>query len=466
MNADRILPHNLDAEKSVLGAILVNNNALPRAQELVKPEDFFRRGHQLLFAAMCRLGDARDGAVDLITIKSELDRTKDLDEAGGAAYISGLTDGVPRSSNVAHYAGIVKEHALRRALIKTATSMLAEAYSGTRTSDEIISESDRSILDLQSGFVSGRMTDLRTTASQLFEDLEHRAQHRGELTGIETGYPSINELTSGWQRGDMIVVAARPSIGKSAFILNTGVATAKSGVGVAIFSLEMRRRQLEHRLLAQLAHVEATRILGGWLGEDDYTRLVTALGALHELPLFVDDRGGQTVWDIRATCRRLQAEKQIGLVIVDYIQLMHGTLDARENRNAQLSDISRRLKTLADELNCPVIVCSQLNRRGDERADKRPILSDLRDTGALEQDADLVCFLHRKHHREDGLTQFIIEKQRNGPTGVVNLTIERKFQTFLDGGVEPEQEALPEVPPAEEPRAPEGFGPRRRWRRE
>lgn len=458
---DRVAPHNLEAEKAVLGAIIINPAALPKAQRLLKAEDFFRDAHQRIFRACVSLVDERRREVDLVTLKSELERESALDQVGGPAYISALTDGVPRSANVEHYAAIVKEASTRRALIKAGVAMVDEAYDGAMPIEEIVWAADRAILDVQHGAPSDRMQPLADTLPDVLDDIQARDQHRGKVSGIDTGYASINELTGGWQRGDLIVLAARPSIGKSVFVLNTAAHAAQAGAGVVIFSLEMRRRQLEFRLLSHLSNVPLSRITGGYLGEVDYERLVPAIAAMHEMKIYIDDTGGRTVWDIRGACRRLKADRKIDLVIVDYVQLMPGSLDDQRGatRTQEIDDIALRLKTLADEVSCPTVLVSQLNRRSDDRSDKRPILSDLRDSGALEQHADLVCFLHRKHHRENGLTQFIVEKQRNGPTGVVNLTITRETQSFADGGVEPEQQALPEPAKVQEPRPPRG------WRR-
>lgn len=291
------------------------------------------------------------------------------------------------------------------------------------------------------------MQSLRTSAPALYTDLEWRVAHKGELTGIDTGYPSINELTLGWQHGDLIVIGARPSIGKTTFVLNSAVHAATAGKRVAVFSLEMRRIQLEYRIVAQLSQIPLSRILGGHIGDVDYPHISHALGLMAELPLEIDDRSGQNFWDVRGACRRLKAEGGLDAVIVDYVQLMPGSLERRgATRNEEITDISRRFKVLADELEVPIILLSQLTRENEKRTDPRPKLSDLRESGALEQDADIVAFLHRKNHREGGVTNFIIEKQRNGPTGTVNLTLVRDVTTFLDGGEEP-VEPKPEPEP-------------------
>lgn len=445
----------------MLGAILINPELLEQTVAIVRPEQFFRRAHRSILQAILRL-DEQKIVPDFITLRAELERHGEMEEIGGPAYVSALTDGIPRSTNVEYYAGIVRETAVRRELIELGNTLTTEAYKGEKLAPEIVAMADRRVIDLQRGNLAGRMFDLRESMSGLYEDLERRSNSHGQILGVDTGFPTINELTFGWQPGDMIVIAARPSIGKTAFTLNTATAAARAGKVVGIFSLEMRRRQLEYRLLANFSQVPLTRILGGYLGEADYERLVPAMAELQRLTIFVDDRSGLSAWDVRSSCRRMKAEHGLDLVVVDYIQLMSSTIESRgHNRNAEIADISRRLKVLADEVSVPMIVLSQLSRAGRDRNDKRPILSDLRDSGALEQDADLVGFLHRKDHRASGLTEFILDKQRNGPTGTINLSLERDTQTFTDQGLEPEQPALPPPDPAkvEEPKPPKG------WRR-
>lgn len=441
----RTLPHSMEAEKALLGAILVNNAAFEKALEYVKPRDFFRRAHGAIFEACSRLIDGQRRDVDLVTLKEELARVGELDECGGPAYIAALTDGVPRSSNVASYAQIVREQATLRRVIKLANGLLNDAYDAEKPSAEIITEADKGIIELQRGGEAGKLLDLRETHTALYADLEHRAQNAGKLIGIETGFPSLNDLTLGWQPGELIVLAARPSIGKTAFMLHTAISAARTGKVVAMFSLEMRRRQLEYRMLSSLSGIALTRLQGGYLGDVDYERLRPAMEELSQMAIYIDDRGGQTAWDIRAACRRTRSEHGLDLVIIDYVQLIPGTMDRRgASRNDEVTDISRRVKALSDEVSAPVFLLSQLNRASETRADSRPKLTDLRESGALEQDADKVVFLHRKHHRESGVTNVIFDKDRNGPGGVVNVTFTRDNQTFVDGGEEPTPE------PAEE----------------
>lgn len=444
-----MFPHNLEAERATLGAAIVHQAAADTIVDAVTEDAFYRKGHRVLFEA---IRDLRHNgtAVDFVTLKNRLGPR--LDEAGGIAYMTALTDGVPRSTNVAYYVGILKDLQARRALVRFAQRTLDLVSSAEHSADEIIGDTDRRLIDLQNGHIESRLRSLRDGASSLYTDLQWRVEHQGELTGVPTGYNSINEMTLGWQAGDLIVEAARPSIGKTVFALNTAVAAAKAGVRVAIFSLEMRRRQLEYRLLSHLSGVPATRILGGHLGRADYGKVTEALALFDALPIEIDDRAGQSIWDIRAAARRLKAEGGLGLFIVDYIQLMPGTLNRRgATRNEEVTDISRRLKALADEVTAAGLVLSQLSRAAKDRQDKRPQLTDLRESGALEQDADIVAFLHRKDHRASGTTEFILSKQRNGPTGTVLLTIDRDTQTFTDGG-EPEPEPAPKEAPKRRPK--------------
>lgn len=431
---DRALPHNLEAERSVLGAIIMHNSAFEHAAELLKPTHFYRDAHRRIYSALVTVVDERKAEADFVTLREELSRTGQLDEVGGPAYLASLVDGLPHVTNVKHYAGIVREKYLLRQIIKTGGEMITAAYDGEDAPADILKVADRSLLDLQ--MVGDRRGLVKLRQSRIFEDLEQRVANKGQLWGIDTGYKSINDQTMGWQAGDLIILAARPSVGKTAFVLNTAVAAARGEKHVAIFSLEMRQRQLEYRMLSSLSGVPSMKMLTGYLTDHDYAQIATALGVFNELPIDISDRAGQTVGDIRMACRRLRNEGQLDLVVVDYVQLMPGTLARRgATRNEEITDISLRLKALAGELAAPVIVLSQLKRQ-----EGRPQLSDLRESGSLEQDADLVCFLHRKNHKEGGLTNFIIEKARNGPTGTCNLSLDRDTTTFHDGGEEtPEQ---------------------------
>lgn len=464
LDAERVLPHSLDAERVVLGAILVNNAAYERAARVVSASEMFRDAHRRIFAMMARLMDRPGGCVDLVLLKDALATHGDLEEVGGAAYLSALVDGVPRSTNIEHYARVVKEKALYRGLIAAANRIVVRAYEAEEAASEILTDADRALVALRQGGSDDRLRSLRQTTGEIFERLEWRTAHKGEVTGVPTGFRSIDELTNGWQPGDLVIVAARPSIGKTTFVMNsaTHAAITPDAAGalrqVVVFSLEMRRSQLEDRQLAALSGIPLTRIMGGYILESEWSRLTEAIGLLGQSGMSVDDVATRTVTDIRRGCRRIIAEHgRLDLVVVDYIQLMSSDLARKgATRTEELADMSRRLKLLADELAVPMIVLSQLSRGSEDRADPRPKLRDLRESGALEQNADTVAFLHRRNHRVSGTTEFIAEKQRNGPTGTVNLTIDRDLSKFTDGGV-----PLPE--PSPEERADQAKGQKARW---
>lgn len=436
----RTLPHNLEAERSVLGAILVHNDAFEEASRVVQGRDFFRDAHRRIFDAIVYLREERNSGVDFVTLKEELLRRGELDEVGGPAYVSSLSDGVPRATNVRYYAGIVKDKAALRDLIYAANKILTDAYAAEETAGDILNRADRTLLDVQNAHVSTRLSSLHDSSSALFKDFEQRVENRGQLMGSDTGFKSLNELTLGWQAGDLDVIAARPSIGKTTFVMNTAIATARAGKRVAFFSLEMRRRQLEYRVMSSLSGVPCTRLLSGYVSDMENPKIAQAFNELHELPISIDDRARQTVHDIRGACRRLKAEGGLGMVIVDYVQLMPGTLQRKgATRTEELSDISRRMKVLADEVQAPIMMLSQLRRL---EARRRPQLEDLRECGAIEQDADIVAFLHRSDHRTGGITELILAKQRNGPTGTVRLAFDRDTLTFTDAG-----EQIEDAPP-------------------
>lgn len=451
MTDDRIIPHDLQAERAVLGAVLINASQFERVGEIVKPGDFHRLAHRFVFQAMLDV-DRRREAIDYLTVRAELERVGALEEVG-TVYLSGMTEGVPRSTNAVHYAAIVRDHAIRRRAIKLSKDLADAAYDAELPVPDLVRAADLGVVGLQTGTGIGDLSDLGASESTLFQELEYRVTHRGELSGVPTGFPSIDALTHGWQRGNMVVVAARPSIGKSAFVLNTLIAAAQAGNVGVLFSLEMSRRELEFRILSCLSGVALSRILGGYLSDDDFAQIAPVLGQMGQLPILLNDRSNLGTWEIRSACRRLKAERgRLDLVVIDYIQLMTGSGEKRNaTRTEVVTEVSRQLKVLAGELDVPILVLSQLNRSAEGRADKRPILSDLRESGALEQDADLVCFLHRAHHRQSGPTDFILEKARNAETGTVILSIDRAVQKFTDAGMAAEQT---ELPPAPEPATP------------
>ena len=436
--SDRTLPHDLDAEKSVLGAILISNQAFNQAAEVIDAGDFYRDAHRRIFEKMVGLTD-RGNPVDLLTLKDELSRSGDLDDIGGPAYISALTDGVPRSANVEYYAKIVKEKSTLRRLIQSATDVLGRAYDAEEDADDLLDQAERSIFQiaehrLRAGFVP--VSQLVDSGYQLIEQLQ---QHRGLVTGAPSGFVELDEMTSGFQKSDLVIVAARPSMGKTSFVLNIalhcGIAAGKT---VGMFSLEMAKEQLFMRMLTSEARVDAHRFRGGYLGEQDYARLVDAFARLHDAKVFIDDTPSVGILEMRAKARRLKLEHGLDLLIVDYLQLMQGR-GRFENRQQELASISRALKILAKELNVPILALSQLSRAPEARGDHRPQLSDLRESGALEQDADVVLFIFREEMYAadgerspdvEGTAEIIIGKQRNGPTGTVRLAFLKQYTRF------------------------------------
>jgi replicative DNA helicase len=437
------LPHNLEAERALLGAAMLSPAAADYVADHLSVDAFYRQAHQLVFAGIQTLRH-QGSEVDLVTLRQVLGPSKTSQV--GVAYLSGLVDGVPRATHVAHYAGILTDLLTKRSLVTYAQQVIGRVAENGQSGAQLVAEADRSLLALQAGYQNGRMAQVADTLPMLIEDMEHRYTHKGELLGLSSGFKSIDDLTFGWQAGDLIILAARPSIGKTTLALNTATATGLAGGRVAIFSLEMRRRQLEYRMVSTLSRVPLSQLLTGYLNEGDWPSLSQTWGTLGELRLAIDDTTGRTVHEMRSECRRLKAEGGLDLVIVDYVQLIPGTLDRRgATRNEEITDISRRLKTLADEGGFPVLLLSQLSRPDDRKPDARPKLTDLRDCGALEQDADVVAFLHRKQHKESGSTEFIVETARNGPTGTVLLTLDRDTTTFTDGG-----EPIPEPTAAEQ----------------
>ena len=442
--SDRTLPHNLEAEKCVLGAILINNQAFNQAAEVIDSHDFFRDAHRRIFEKMVGLSD-RSEPIDLVTLKDELSRSGELDEVGGPAYISALTDGVPRSANVEYYAKIVKEKSTLRRLIQSSNEILTRAYEAEEDPDELLDQAERAIFQiaehrLRAGFVP--LSELVGTSYQLIERLQ---AHKGLVTGIPSGFVDLDELTSGFQKQDLVIVAARPSMGKTSLVLNIALnAAIEAGKIVGIFSLEMSSEQLFIRMLTAEARIDAHRFRGGFLGDADYDRLTTAGARLHDAKVFIDDSPGLGILEMRAKARRLKQEHGLDLLVVDYLQLMQGR-GRFDNRQQELASISRSMKILAKELDVPILALSQLSRAPEGRTDHRPQLSDLRESGALEQDADVVLFIFReemyaqeaeRRPEVEGVAEIIIGKQRNGPVGTIRLAFLKQYTKFenLQGG--------------------------------
>src|SRR5476649_2658436 len=437
--AERTLPHNLEAERSVLGAILLHNDAFNLAAEVIDSNDFFRDAHRRIFDKMVKLSERGD-AIDLVTLKEELGRSGELDEVGGPAYISALVDGVPRHTNVEHYARIIKEKATLRNLIFSANKILATAYAAEDDADLILDQAESAIFKIADDKVRDGFVSLRDLAQGSLDTIEKLHSRKELVTGVPTGFTDLDEMTAGLQAGDLVIIAARQSMGKTSLALNMAqhVGT-KTDMTVGVFSLEMSKEQLFLRMLTGEARIDAHRLRGGFLGERDWGRLSQAIGTLSESKIFIDDTPSIGVLEMRAKCRRLASEHGLHLVIIDYVQLMQGR-GKFENRTLEVASISRSLKGLAKELNVPVIALSQLSRAPETRSDHRPQLSDLRESGALEQDADVVMFIFREEQYRDadgqpnqaaeGVAEIIIGKQRNGPVGTAKLAFIKEHTRF------------------------------------
>jgi replicative DNA helicase len=431
---ERPLPHNLEAERSVLGAILIQNEAYNLAAELLRPEDFYRDAHRRVFNRIIALAE-RGMAVDFVTLKEELARAGELDTVGGPAYIASLVDGVPRATNIEYYAKIVKEKAVLRSLIGAANTILLDAYEADQDAADILDRAEHSIFQIAEGRIRSGFVSLADIAQDSVEAIQKAHEEKKTITGVPTGFEDLDALTSGFQRGDLVIIAARPSMGKTSLALNVAqhVGT-KTGKTVGVFSLEMSREQLFMRMLSSEAMIDGHALRTGFLRTDDWGRLTEALGVLGQAKVFIDDTPGIGVLEMRAKSRRLAAEHGLHLLIVDYIQLMQGR-GRFDNRTQELGAISRALKGLAKELSIPVVVLSQLSRAPEARSDHRPQLSDLRESGALEQDADVVILIYRedaysRDAENTGVAEIIVAKQRNGPTDTVRLAFIRERTRF------------------------------------
>jgi len=436
--AERTLPHNLEAERSVLGAILVHNDAFNMAAQVIDSGDFYRDAHRRIFDKMVQLNE-RNQAIDFVTLKEELARAGEIDEVGGPAYVASLADGVPRATNVEYYARIVKEKATLRNLIFAANKILTNAYEADQESDLILDEAESSIFAVADDRLKAGFVPMRELVKESFPKIEQLFEQKRLITGVPTGFVDLDEMTRGLQPGDLIIVAARPSMGKTSLVLNMAQHVAvQPDHSVGFFSLEMSKESLFLRLLTSEAQIDSHRLMSGAIGQKDYGRISHALETLSAMRLFIDDTANIGVLEMRAKARRLQSEHRLSLLVVDYIQLMSGR-GRFENRTLELAAISRSLKGLAKELRVPIVVLSQLSRAPESRSDHRPQLSDLRESGALEQDADVVVLIYREdaynrdpNNPDAGTAELIVAKQRNGPTGIVRLAFLREQTRFAN----------------------------------
>jgi replicative DNA helicase len=438
---ERSLPSSVDAERSLLGSILVNNENYYRVVEFLRPEDFYLDSHRVIFRNMTTLME-NSRAIDLITLQDELLRAASLESSGGIGYLSALLEGIPHLVNIDHYIEIVRDKALLRQMISTASKTIAECFDQAEPADAILDQAEQALFNLsehrtKSGFVAVQEMheEAQRLLTKLYEDKEM-------ITGVPTGFTDLDRMTSGFQPGDLVILAARPSMGKTALALNVAEHVAlKRSLPVGIFSLEMSKQQLLMRFLCAESLVDAHKVRTGYIGKDDFRQLIDALGSVTRAPLYIDDSSSLTIMEMRAKSRRLKAEHGLSLLIVDYLQLMSG-YGRVENRVQEISGISRGLKALAKELEVPIIALSQLSRAPEQRqGDHRPQLSDLRESGSIEQDADVVLFIYReevykKDEETEGKADLIISKQRNGPIGTVKLAFLKqytKFENLLEG---------------------------------
>lgn len=422
--AERTLPHNLEAERSVLGSILVHSEAFAEAAEIIDAGHFFRDAHRRIFDAMAVLAK-RNVEIDFITLREELSRIGVLEDVGGPAYITSLVDGVPRAVNIQHYARIVKEKASLRELIYSANRILASAYDAEDEAEDIVDQAEQAIYAVARDEHVGGLQRLSTFLPEAMDQIEIWGQTPGAITGVPTGFVDLDAMTRGLQPGTLVIVAARPAMGKSSLVLNIGQHVGSTERVVAFFSLEMSHQELTMRSIASEAAVDGHRLQRGQLQQNEYGRLAHAFGVLSELNLYIDASPFVTVLDIKARARRLKAQARLDLLIVDYTQLMVGH-ERHQNRTLEIAAITRGLKALSKDLHVPVVALSQLNRDLEKRDNKRPMLADLRDSGALEQDADVVMFIYRDEvyypeSQEPGVAEIIIAKHRNGPIGTVRL---------------------------------------------
>jgi replicative DNA helicase len=434
----KVPPHHLQAEQSVLGGVLLDNEALIKALELLVPEDFYKEAHRIIFQGIIELFERNEPA-DMVTLSHALRKLGKLDDVGGMDYLATLVDQVPTAANVEYYARIIKEKAILRKLIRKNGEILSACYEERADLETFLDEVEQSIFEVADDRVRKSYFPLKDVIKSSFETIERLYERKSHITGVPSGFVDLDALTAGFQASDLIIVAARPSMGKTALCLDVARhAALEAQVPVAVFSLEMSKEQIAMRMLCAEARVDSSKLRRGFLKESDWPKLTTAAGTLSEAPVFIDDTPGLTALEMRAKARRLKAENDIGLMIVDYLQLMRGRQNM-ERREQEISEISRSLKALAKELNMPVIALSQLNRRVEERGEKIPQLSDLRESGAIEQDADVILFIYRDElynrnpdNPKKGTAEIIVGKQRNGPTGKTVLTFLEPYATFED----------------------------------
>jgi replicative DNA helicase len=433
----KLPPQHIEAEQCVLGAILLENEALLKVHDILKPEYFYRPPHRKIFEAILALFE-RNEPIDLLTVTEILRRRNQIEEVGGSAYLASLMEAVPTAANVLHHARMVRETAILRSLINVATEVIAECYEHTEDVEELLDRAERMIFEISEQRVNAAFANLKELLKDSIRYTEQLYERHELITGLPTGFRDFDQLTAGLQPSDLIIIAARPGMGKTSFALNiarnVGVRVQEPRQAAAIFSLEMSKEQLALRMLCAEARIDSSRLRRGYLDKNEWGRLVNAANDLSDTPIFIDDSPGLTALDIRAKARRLQAEHGLSLIIIDYLQLLRGR-GRVESRQQEISEISRSLKALAKELRVPVVALSQLSRAVEQRGDRIPQLADLRESGAIEQDADLIVFIYRdevynKETKDKGIAKIIVGKQRNGPTGEIELAFLKEYARF------------------------------------
>lgn len=435
---ERIPPQNIEAEQAVLGAMLIKKEAVIEAMEILRPEDFYRDAHRVVFEAIMAVFQ-NDSAVDMITVTEQLKKSDLLDKAGGVAGVTALANAVPTAANVVYHAKIVREKAELRELINAGSEITGWAFEDSDDVDAVMDKAEKRILEVTARENSADFTPMKDIVISVFKQIEERSTNKGGLTGVASGFTDLDRLTSGFQPSDLILVAARPSMGKTAFTLNIASYVAVHlDKPVAFFSLEMSKEQLAQRMLCSEGGIDSQRLRNGDMKDEDWEHVIAAADRLTYAPVFIDDTPGITVMELRSKARRIKAEHGLSMVIIDYLQLMSGKGSKNgDNRQQEISEISRSLKALARELKVPVIALSQLSRSVESRQVKRPMLSDLRESGSLEQDADIVMFLYRedyydKETEQQNVTEVIVAKHRNGPIDTVRLYFDKEFTRFAN----------------------------------
>lgn len=437
MELGKVPPHDEDAEQAVLGSMLTDNEAVMAAVEVLKEDAFYREDNKIIYQAILNLY-SKSEPIDIITLKDELESMGKFEQVGGFEYLASLPDKVPTTANVQKYIKIVEEKSVLRNLIKTANEIIELGYNPTEDVEDIMDGAEKKIFDIMQSKNTKSYTPIKDVLVESFTNLEKLYNQKQHVTGVPTQFYDLDDKTAGLHGSELILVAARPAMGKTAFALNIATnAALRANVPVAIFSLEMSKDQLVNRMLCSEAMVDSNKVRTGKLDEEDWTKLAEAIGPLSEAGVYIDDTPGISVMEIRTKCRKLKMEKNIGLVVIDYLQLISGSNKRSGSREQEISEISRSLKVLAKELNVPVIALSQLSRAVEQRDDHRPMLSDLRESGAIEQDADIVMFLYRddyynKESAEKDIAEVIIAKQRGGSTGTVKLYWMGNYTKFVN----------------------------------